>query len=130
MANFFWKSKLHGIGRGYSWSALYFTDVAPVLSPLLSVVCRRAHVLFMLVVFVEYSGVYVLTVYMIRVAWWVSCKMQELLPRYYDGVRVIPLFSFLCCAIICLYLPSSVLWCPLRFRHKNDARFVFTSSCL
>jgi hypothetical protein len=33
-----------------------------------SVVCRRAHVLFMLVVFVEYSGVYVLTVYMIRVA--------------------------------------------------------------
>jgi len=24
---------------------------------------------------------------------------------------------------------SSVLWCPLRFPHKNDVRFVFTSCC-
>jgi len=24
----------------------------------------------------------------------------------------------------------SVLWCPLRFPHKNDVRFVFTTSCL
>ena len=37
---------------------------------------------------------------------------------------------FLCCAIMCLYVLSSVLWCPLRFPHKNDVRFVFTSSCL
>jgi hypothetical protein len=28
-------------------------------------------------------------------------------------------FSFLCCPFIC-----SVLWCPLRFPHKNDLRFV------
>ena len=25
---------------------------------------------------------------------------------------------------------SSVLWCPLRFPHENNVRFVFTSSCL
>ena len=25
---------------------------------------------------------------------------------------------------------SSVLWCPLRFPHRNDVRFIFTSSCL
>ena len=31
---------------------------------------------------------------------------------------------------MCLYVLSSVLWCPLRFPHKNDVRFVFTSSCL
>jgi hypothetical protein len=31
---------------------------------------------------------------------------------------------------MCLYVFSSVLWCPLRFPHKNDVRFVFTSSCL
>ena len=28
---------------------------------------------------------------------------------------------------MCLYVLSPVLWCPLRFTHKNDARFVFTS---
>jgi hypothetical protein len=26
------------------------------------------------------------------------------------------------------YVLSSVLWCPLRIQHKNDARFIFTSS--
>jgi hypothetical protein len=25
---------------------------------------------------------------------------------------------------------SSVLWCPLRFPHNDDVRFVFTASCL
>ena len=35
-------------------------------------------------------------------------------------------FRFLCCPIICLYVLSSVLGCPLRFTHKNDVRFVFT----
>ena len=46
------------------------------------------------------------------------------------GDRVAYLFSFLCCPIICLYVLSSVFWCPLRFPHKKDVRFVFTSSCL
>ena len=31
---------------------------------------------------------------------------------------------------MCLYVPSSELWCPLRIPHKNDVRFVFTSGCL
>jgi hypothetical protein len=30
---------------------------------------------------------------------------------------------------MCLYVLSSVLWCPLRFPHEKDVRFVFTSSC-
>jgi hypothetical protein len=42
-------------------------------------------------------------------------------------IRVADLFSFLCCPIMCL---SSVLWCPLRFPHINNVRFIFTSSCL
>ena len=33
-------------------------------------------------------------------------------------------------SIICFYVLSSVLWCPLRFPHRNAVRFVFTSSCL
>ena len=45
-------------------------------------------------------------------------------------VRVAHLFSFLWCPIMCLYVMSSVLWCSLRFRQKNEVRFVFTSSCL
>ena len=38
------------------------------------------------------------------------------------------LFIFL---VVLCYVPLSfVLCCPLRFPHKNDVRFVFTSSCL
>ena len=34
---------------------------------------------------------------------------------------VLLIFLFLCCCypIMCLYVPSSVLWCPLRFPHKT-----------
>ena len=35
-----------------------------------------------------------------------------------------------CCPIMCLYVLSSVLCCPLRFLHKNDVQFILTSSCL
>ena len=50
---------------------------------------------------------------------------------YEQRHNVAHLFSFFVCyAIICLYVPSSVLRCPLRFPHKYDVRFVFTSSCL
>jgi hypothetical protein len=51
-------------------------------------------------------------------------------PRFFVGIRVAQLLSFWCCPIMCLYVMGSVLWCPLRFPHKNDVRFVFTSSCL
>ena len=34
------------------------------------------------------------------------------------------------CPIMFLYVLSPVLWWPLRFPHKNDVRFVFTSGCL
>jgi hypothetical protein len=34
-------------------------------------------------------------------------------------VRVALLFSCLCCPIVCLYILSSVLWCPLRFPHNT-----------
>jgi hypothetical protein len=44
-------------------------------------------------------------------------------------VRVGNPFSLLCC-LMCLYGLRSVLWCSLRFPHKNYVRFVFTSSCL
>jgi len=46
------------------------------------------------------------------------------------GIHVADLFSFLCCPIMCLCVLCSVLICPLRFPHKNDVQFVFTSSCL
>jgi hypothetical protein len=45
-------------------------------------------------------------------------------PRYFGGVRVANLFSFLCCPIMYPSVHSSVLWCPLRFPHENDVRFV------
>jgi hypothetical protein len=56
--------------------------------------------------------------------------MTRVHPRVFGGVRVAHLFSFLCCPIICLYVLSSVLWCPLRFPHKSDVRFVFAFRCL
>ena len=68
----------------------------------------------------------------------VCCKRQELhtlrehlnSPRCFGGVRATHLFTFLCCPIMWLYVPSSVFWCTWRFPHKNDVRFDFTSSCL
>jgi hypothetical protein len=68
----------------------------------------------------------------------VSYEKQELLTLrehlsshpVFSGVRVAYRFSFLCCLIMGLYVLSSVLWCPLGIPHKNDVRFVFTSSCL
>ena len=51
-------------------------------------------------------------------------------PQIFDRVCVAHFVSFLCCPIMCLYVLTSVLWCPLRFPYKNDVLFVFTSSCL
>jgi hypothetical protein len=45
----------------------------------------------------------------IRVFWWSPCCSL-----------------CLCCPIMCLYVLSSVLWCPLRFPHKNGVLFVFS----
>ena len=39
-------------------------------------------------------------------------------PRYFGGVRVAHLFTFFSCPILCLFVLSSMLWCPLRFPHK------------
>jgi hypothetical protein len=72
------------------------------------VVCRRAHVLFMLFVFVAYN---VLTIW---VAWRVSYRRQELLtlrehlssPQFV-GVRVAHLFCF-CVVLLCVF----TLWVP------------------
>ena len=63
----------------------------------------------------------------------VSYKKQELLtlrehmssPLVFRWVSVAHIFSFVCCSIMCIFVLSSVLWCPLRFPHKNDVRFFF-----
>jgi hypothetical protein len=47
---------------------------------------------------------------------------------FFDGVRVAHLFSFFCCPIMYLYVLSSMFRCLMRLPHKNDVRFVFTSS--
>jgi hypothetical protein len=39
---------------------------------------------------------------------------------FFGGIRVAHLFSFLCCPIMCFYVHSSMLICPLRFPHKID----------
>jgi hypothetical protein len=101
-----------------------------------SVFCRRVHAICMSFVFAWYSGVqHVLTIW---VTWWVSYKRQELLTlrEYLSSSSgflarsvLLIILVFLCCPIMCLYVLSSALWCPLRFPHKNDDRFIFTSSC-
>ena len=37
----------------------------------------------------------------------------------FGWVSVAHLFSCLCCPVVCVYVLSSVLWCPLRFPHKT-----------
>ena len=60
----------------------------------------------------------------------VSYKKRKLnSPRFVLAGSVLLIFLvFLRCPIMCLSVLSSVL-CPLRFLHKNDARFVLTPSC-
>ena len=40
----------------------------------------------------------------VEINWWNPCSSS--------------FYFVLCCAIMCLYVLSSVLWCPLRFPHK------------
>jgi hypothetical protein len=63
-----------------------------------------------------------------------KCTTDE---QFYDFAFIIvylmkfsSFLSFLCCPIMCLYVLSSVLGCPLPFLHRNDVRFVFAYSCL
>ena len=88
-----------------------------------------------------------------EISWWmcticrritqrVSYKKQEVIallehlslpPYFWCGLCCSSFYFFLiflCCPIMCLYVLDSVLWCPLRFPHKNDVWLVFTSSCL
>jgi hypothetical protein len=57
-------------------------------------------------------------------------RMMLTNSRLHGGVRDSHRSRFLCCCFMCLYAISSVLWCPLRFPHKYNVRFVFASSCL
>ena len=54
----------------------------------------------------------------------------SLAPEFTLGFWWGPVFTCLCCPIMCLYVLSSVLWCLLRFPFKTDVQCVFTSSCL
>jgi hypothetical protein len=61
---------------------------------------------------------------------WLTLRDHLSSVQVFCGVHVVHLFSFLCYPIMCHYLQSSVLWCPLWFPHKNYVWFAFTSSCL
>ena len=81
------------------------------------------HVLFMLFVFYAYSGVHVLTVY-------INCmsgttyhlRAPDFNFGCFCGCLFVHLLSVLCCPIMCLYVLSSMLWCPLQFPHENDVQ--------
>ena len=77
----------------------------------------------------------------IWVTWRVSYKKQELFtlrehtslpPDFWLGpcCPLLLIVVFWCFAILCLYVQSPVLSCPLRFPYENYIRFVFSSSCL
>jgi hypothetical protein len=44
--------------------------------------------------------------------------------KLWNSVVLFAHLSCLCCPILFLYVLSSMLWCPLRFPHKNNVRFV------
>jgi hypothetical protein len=57
--------------------------------------------------------------------WSFDSKSLSIEICFVGGFRVADyLFSFLCCHIMCLYVLSSVVWCPLRFPHKNYVRYL------
>jgi hypothetical protein len=44
-------------------------------------------------------------------------RAPQFIPGFFGEFRVAHLFSFLCCPVMCNYVRSSKLWCPLRFPH-------------
>ena len=45
-------------------------------------------------------------------------QSPQFIPGFFGEFHVAHLFIFLCCHIMCIYVRSSMLWCPLRFRIK------------
>ena len=68
--------------------------------------------------------------YTIIISVWELSSDLWLIDRFCLTSVLLICLDFSCCPIMCLYVLSSVLSCPLRFPHRNDVRFVFTSSCL
>ena len=90
----------------------YFRIKTMFDSYLHTVVCRRVHVLFILFVFVAYSAVHVLTVYMIWVTWRMSYKRKELItlrehlsaPTVFWWWFVLLIFrGLLCVVLLCVF---------------------------
>ena len=61
-------------------------------------------------------------------------KQNKIKHCYMQASTVLLLWSVLLIIFVVShyvsYVLSSMLWCPLRFQHKNNVRFVFSSSCL
>ena len=47
-----------------------------------------------------------------RVSYKKPSRAPEFTPRFFGGVRI---FLVFCVVLLCVYVPSSVVWCPLRF---------------
>ena len=52
------------------------------------------------------------------------------IPVFLVGSDLLIFKVCMCCPIMCLYVLSSMLWCPLRVWHKHDVRLVFISGCV
>jgi len=89
--------------------------------------------LFYFCLFAHRGAEHILT---ILATWLVSYKRQELLTLrehpVFSGIRLACLFRFLCCPIMCLYVLTSVLWCPLWFPQCSVRLYLllFVDSCL
>ena len=72
---------------------------------------------------------FIIISYNIWLTWWVSYKRQYTSYHsralefthgcFWCGSVFLTFFCVLCCPIMCLYLLSSVLWCPIRFPHTT-----------
>jgi hypothetical protein len=58
-----------------------------------------------------------------------SSRAPEFTPGFFFGVVSVAHLCSCVCPIMFLYVLGFVLWCQLRFPHKNDVRSVFTSRC-
>jgi hypothetical protein len=46
-------------------------------------------------------------------------RAPQFIPGFFGEFHVAHLFIFVCCHIMCIYVRSSMLWCPLRFPHRK-----------
>jgi hypothetical protein len=118
-----------GIFSSFYWSRKKTFQAFLLIINLVNLVQMSFVVIVVINYMLDHNGVSFLFYILDRPDSWCLIRSRNCLPRFFGGVLVPHLFSFLCSSMTCLYVLSCVLWCPLRFlRTKRCSIYAIISS--